>query len=65
MKAGKKIGRRAFLVASAAIAGGVAFGTYLVGRTPTNPLLAELKEGEASFNPWVKISKFIFQNFLD
>ena len=57
MKVGKKIGRRAFLVASAAIAGGVAFGTYLVGRTPTNPLLAELKEGEASFNPWVKISK--------
>jgi len=51
----KSIARRAFLVGSAAIAGGVAFGTYLVRRTPANPLLDEAHEGEAVFNPWVKI----------
>lgn len=49
------IARRTFLVGSAAIAGGVAFGTYLVRRTPANPLLAEPHEGAAVFNPWVKI----------
>lgn len=49
------IARRSFLVASAAIAGGVAFGTYLVRRTPANPLLAERQDGETVFNPWVKI----------
>ncbi|MEZ5645151.1 MAG: molybdopterin cofactor-binding domain-containing protein [Burkholderiaceae bacterium] len=48
-------GRRAFLVASAAIAGGVAFGTYLVRRTPANPLHTDRNEGEAVFNPWVKV----------
>lgn len=47
--------RRAFLVGSAAVAGGVAFGTYLLVRTPENPNLADLAEGAASFNPWVRI----------
>ena len=47
--------RRAFLVGSVAVAGGVAFGTYLVKRDPENPLLAGLDEGAASFNPWVLI----------
>ncbi len=47
--------RRAFLVGSVAVAGGVAFGAYLVARTPENPNLADLGEGEASFNPWVRI----------
>lgn len=47
--------RRAFLIGSAAIAGGVAFGTYLVRRTPANPLLGEPRDGEAVFNPWVKV----------
>ncbi len=47
--------RRAFLVGSAAVAGGVAFGAYLVARTPENPNLADLAEGEATFNPWVRI----------
>lgn len=47
--------RRAFLVSTVAIAGGVAFGTYLVRRTPANPLLDGKAEGEAVFNPWVKI----------
>lgn len=49
--------RRAFIVGSAAIAGGVAFGVYRV-RTPyPNPLLKDLQAGEASFNPFVKITK--------
>ena len=47
--------RRTFLVGSAVIVGGVAFGTYLVRRTPANPLLDDPHEGEAVFNPWVKI----------
>lgn len=51
----KKIARRVFLIGSTAIAGGVAFGTYTVLRPHENPLLTELKDGEASFNPWVKI----------
>ena len=51
----KTIARRSFLIGSAAIAGGVVFGTYLLKRTPDNPLAADLKDGEATFNPWVKI----------
>ena len=47
--------RRGVLIASAGLAGGVAFGTYLVRRTPANPLLNGQREGEAVFNPWVKI----------
>lgn len=47
--------RRTFLVSSVAIAGGVAFGTYLVRKTPANPLLADRGKGRAVFNPWVKI----------
>lgn len=50
-----KIARRTFLVGAVAIAGGVAFGTYLVKRRPDNPLKAGLADGEATFNPWVKI----------
>ena len=52
----RKIARRTFLVGSAALAGGVAFGYYAVQRPHDNPLLAGLDEGEAAFNPWVKIS---------
>lgn len=51
----KTFSRRAFLVGSVAVAGGVAFGTYLVQRNPENPNLADLGDGEASFNPWVRI----------
>lgn len=52
-----KIARRTFLVGSAAIAGGVAFGLYAVRTPHANPLLDDLADGEATFNPWVKISK--------
>lgn len=55
MSRARKIARRTFLIGSAAIAGGVAFGTYLVKRPHDNPLLSELEDGEAVFNPWVKI----------
>ncbi|MEL6360545.1 MAG: molybdopterin cofactor-binding domain-containing protein [Pseudomonadota bacterium] len=51
-----KIARRTFLVGSVAIAGGVAFGTYVVRKPHANPLKDDLGEGEATFNPWVKIS---------
>jgi isoquinoline 1-oxidoreductase beta subunit len=51
----KTIARRSFLVGSAAILGGVAFGTYMYKRDVENPLLADLEPGQASFNPFVKI----------
>ena len=51
-----KIARRGVLLGSLATAGGVAFGAYLVWRDPENPLAETLSKGEASFNPWVKIT---------
>ena len=51
-----KIARRSFLVGSVAVAGGVAFGYYAVQKPHKNPLLANLADDEAAFNPWVKIS---------
>ncbi len=51
----RTIARRTFLVGSAAIAGGVAFGTYMVQRPHENPMLADAGEGEAILTPWVKI----------
>jgi len=48
-----KITRRTFLIGSAAIAGGVAFGVYSA-RTPfANPNLVNRPDGTATFNPWV------------
>lgn len=52
-----KIARRTFLIGAAAIAGGVAVGYYYVSRPYGNPLEAELGEGEATFNPFVKIAE--------
>ncbi|SFR40313.1 xanthine dehydrogenase family protein molybdopterin-binding subunit [Litoreibacter janthinus] len=51
-----KIARRSFLIGSVALAGGVAFGTYMVRKPHDNPLANDLKAGEATFNPWVLIS---------
>ncbi|MEM8839867.1 MAG: molybdopterin cofactor-binding domain-containing protein, partial [Pseudomonadota bacterium] len=51
-----KIARRTFLIGSAAIAGGVAFGFYAANRDLQNPLLAGLKPGEAAITPFVKIT---------
>ncbi len=52
----RTIARRSLLIGSAAIAGGVAFGVYFVRRPHPNPLLRSLGAGEATFNPWVKVS---------
>lgn len=52
----KTIARRTFLIGSAAIAGGVAFGAYVVKRDPENPLTAGAAPTDAVFNPWVKIN---------
>ncbi|UWR21582.1 xanthine dehydrogenase family protein molybdopterin-binding subunit [Sulfitobacter sp. S190] len=49
----RTIARRSFIIGSAAIAGGVAFGAYMVRKPHDNPLTADA--GEAVFNPWVKI----------
>ncbi len=50
-----KILRRSFLIGSAAIVGGVAFGYYKYKQPYKNPLEDEVAEGEATFNPYVKI----------
>ena len=55
MGRGRTIARRTFLVGAVAIAGGVAFGTYIVRRLHDNPLAEGLEEGAATFNPWVRI----------
>lgn len=49
------IARRGFLIASVAIAGGVAFGTWSVRRPADNPLAKGLEPGQATFNAWVRI----------
>ncbi len=51
-----KYTRRAFLGLGALAAGGVAVGYYMYQRPYANPLEAKLAEGEATFNPYVKIA---------
>lgn len=51
-----KIARRTFLVGAAAVAGGVAFGYYKYNKPFANPLKDDLAEGEATFNPFIKIA---------
>lgn len=50
-----RIARRTFLIGSAAVIGGVAFGYYSYRRPLPNPLLRDLNEGEAAITPFVKI----------
>ena len=50
-----RIARRTFLVGSAAIAGGVAFGYYWYRRPAANPLLDGLPKGAAALTPYVLI----------
>ncbi|WP_372571337.1 xanthine dehydrogenase family protein molybdopterin-binding subunit [Ruegeria jejuensis] len=50
-----KILRRTFLIGSAAIVGGVAFGVYYVNRPAPNPLKPQ--EGETALNPFVLIDQ--------
>ena len=56
-KKNKILNRRNFLIGSAAIAGGVAFGAYSLTRPYDNPLLDELADGEAAFTPYMKIDR--------
>jgi len=51
-----KILRRTFLIGSAAIVGGVAFGYYKYKQPYDNPLEDEIAENEATFNPYLKIT---------
>lgn len=48
-----KIARRTFLIGTAAVAGGVAFGVYAARRPAPNPLSPE--EGEVALNPFIVI----------
>ena len=62
----KTIARRSFLVGSAAIAGGVAFGYFAYKRPVENPLLENLEPGEAAFTPYVKIaSRFSYRPLIE
>ena len=60
MGALEKISRRAFVFGSAAVAGGIAFGSYSGAEAATaasdNPLSAGLGPNSVTFNPWVEIS---------
>ena len=49
------IARRTFLVGSAAVVGGVAFGVYKVRQAPPNPLLDDLPQGATALTPYVRI----------
>jgi isoquinoline 1-oxidoreductase beta subunit len=51
----KTFTRRAFLIGSVAVAGGVAFGAYMVNKPHANPLLDDLGDGEAALTPYVRI----------
>jgi isoquinoline 1-oxidoreductase beta subunit len=50
-----KIARRTFLVGSAAVAGGVAFGVYQYRRELPNPLTPG--PGDVTLNPWIIINQ--------
>lgn len=50
-----KIARRTFLIGSAAVVGGVAFGVYKYRSEGENPLLDDLGANEAAITPYVKI----------
>lgn len=49
------IARRTFLIGSAAVVGGVAFGVYKVKQEAPNPLLDELPQGATALTPYVRI----------
>jgi isoquinoline 1-oxidoreductase subunit beta len=49
------IARRTFLIGSAAVVGGVAFGTYKFKQKAPNPLLEDLPQGATALTPYVRI----------
>ncbi|MEX3011616.1 molybdopterin cofactor-binding domain-containing protein [Hoeflea sp. TYP-13] len=52
----RKIARRTFLIGTGAVAGGLAVGYYFYQREHPNPLLADLDDGEVSFNHYVTVA---------
>ncbi len=57
----QSLSRRAFIIGSAAVAGGIAFGSYSDAEQAAtsangNPLAAGLGPNSVTFNPWVEIS---------
>ena len=52
----KTITRRSFLIGSVALAGGVAFGAYVVAKPHDNPLKPGLGADEAAITPYVLIN---------
>jgi isoquinoline 1-oxidoreductase beta subunit len=50
-----QIVRRTFLIGSATVAGGVAFGVFAYNRTHANPLLKQLADGQAAPTPYVLV----------
>lgn len=53
----RAIARRSFLVGSAAIAGGVAFGYWKYATPYANPLKDDLPKGSAALTPYVRIDQ--------
>ncbi len=53
----RKMGRRSFLMGSAAVAGGVVFGVYKFHQPLPNPLLVDLPDGARSITPYVRIDQ--------
>lgn len=49
------VARRTFLIASTAVAGGVAFGVYKYKQPAPNPLLDDLPPGATALTPYVRI----------
>lgn len=56
MSRARKIARRTFLIGSAAMAGGVAFGVVMYKRPHHNPLLNTLAKDAAALTPYVLIT---------
>ncbi len=52
-----RITRRALLIGSAAVAGGVVFGVWRYRSPYANPLLEDLEAGEAALTPYVRIDR--------
>jgi isoquinoline 1-oxidoreductase subunit beta len=52
-----RIVRRTFLIGSAAVTGGIAFGVYEYKRVPTNPLLKGIITGQSALTPYVRVDE--------
>lgn len=50
-----RIARRGFLIGSAAVLGGVAFGAWRYGRPLPDPFMGDLPQGQSALNPYVLI----------